>query len=450
MGKRLPPAFEESMKASLGAAWDDFVEALDTPSPVSIRINPRKHRQGLPNPTVPWSRYGRYLGERPVFTLDPLLHAGAYYVQEASSMFLEQVVNRVYQGEAWRVLDLSAAPGGKSTHLLSLLGEASLLVSNDVIRSRAVVLAENIQKWGYANVVVTNNDPENFQRLPGFFDMVVVDAPCSGEGLFRKDADAMDEWSPDNVALCSRRQRRILADVWPALKEDGILVYSTCTYNRQENEENLQWLRSAHNVAGIRIPLEAAWSVEETEVDGLWGYRLYPHRVSGEGFFIAAVQKKSGQSTAALRSSKGTVFAAPAAKVQSQLQDWFTSDEPLAFIQRHELVQCFPALHTGAIELLSKNLKLVTAGTFVATQKHDKLVPEHALALSTALRREAFPVMNVDKEVALKYLRKDTLAPANDRAGFSLVVYEGISLGWANVLPNRINNLYPAEWRIRM
>ena len=193
--------------------------------------------------------------ERPSFTLDPSFHGGKYYVQEASSMFLEQAFCATYQFSriALNVLDLCAAPGGKSTHLLSLMNKNSLLVSNEVIQSRAAILSENIQKWGHGNVIVTNNDPKDFQRLPGFFDVIVVDAPCSGEGLFRKDPNALKEWSEDVVALCSRRQRRILNDVWPTLKTGGLLIYSTCTYNADENEENLKWLKEEYHVESIPL-----------------------------------------------------------------------------------------------------------------------------------------------------------------------------------------------------
>ena len=216
----LPKEFEHALRGKLGDSFTHFLNCLEEPSPTSIRLNPNKPFT-LEGESVGWCKWGRYLEQRPVFTLDPALHAGAYYVQEASSRFLEQaIVQTVAVSKPIRVLDLCAAPGGKSTHLLSLLHPESVLVSNEVIRSRASILAENIQKWGHSNVVVTNNDPEDFSKLPGFFDVIVVDAPCSGEGLFRKDPHAMEEWSPANVELCAKRQRRILEDVWPALKTD--------------------------------------------------------------------------------------------------------------------------------------------------------------------------------------------------------------------------------------
>src|SRR5882672_6633107 len=213
----LPPAFAQRMQAQLQQNWKEFLSVHEQPSPTSIRVNPLKSNF-KDSEKIPWTDFGYYLEQRPSFTFDPLFHGGAYYVQEASSMFLEQALKQTLDlSQPLQILDLCAAPGGKSTHLISLLSAQSLLVANETIRSRATVLAENIQKWGASNVVVTNNDPEDFQRLEGFFDVMVVDAPCSGEGLFRKDPNASKEWSEDNVALCALRQQRILSQVWPAL-----------------------------------------------------------------------------------------------------------------------------------------------------------------------------------------------------------------------------------------
>jgi 16S rRNA C967 or C1407 C5-methylase (RsmB/RsmF family) len=232
------PDFKKQMSDLLGQQYADFSRSMQQPVPVSIRINPQKG-SSVSGTSVPWCSSGFYLTERPVFTLDPAFHAGAYYVQEASSMFLEQIIHVISKEKRLRVLDLCAAPGGKSTHLLSLLPPESLLVANEVIRSRASILIENLQKWGYPNAVVTSNDPRDFRKLFGFFDVILVDAPCSGEGLFRKDEEARKEWSLDAVHVCVGRQRRILEDIWPALKAGGLLIYCTCTFNERETEENL-------------------------------------------------------------------------------------------------------------------------------------------------------------------------------------------------------------------
>jgi 16S rRNA C967 or C1407 C5-methylase (RsmB/RsmF family) len=250
----LPKSFVERMQGQLGQAYTRFEQALQEPAPVSIRLNRRKLPiTPLLNP-VPWTDSGHYLPERPLFTLDPRLHAGAYYVQEASSMFLEQALRQTVElSQPLQVLDLCGAPGGKSTHIASLLTEDSLLVANEVIRSRASILAENVTKWGSGNVLVTSNDPRDFGRLPAFFDVMVVDAPCSGEGMFRKDVQAIQEWSEENVKLCAQRQQRILLDVWEALKPGGTFIYSTCTWNEAENECNMAWLAEQENAQSLSL-----------------------------------------------------------------------------------------------------------------------------------------------------------------------------------------------------
>ena len=240
---------------------------------------------------IPWAEHGYYLESRPSFTFDPLFHAGCYYVQEASSMFLEQALKQTVDlSHPLKVLDLCAAPGGKSTHLLSLISNESLLVSNEVIRSRANILNDNIAKWGCSNVIVTNNDPRDFQRIENYFDVIVVDAPCSGSGLFRRDSEAIEEWSEQNVALCSQRQQRILADVLPALKNGGMLIYSTCSYSKQEDEEICEWLINELKIESLKLKFEENWNVIESDD----GYRFWPDKVKGEGFFIACFRKNNG------------------------------------------------------------------------------------------------------------------------------------------------------------
>lgn len=442
----LPKEFEHALRGKLGDSITHFFNCLEEPSPTSIRLNPNKPFTLL-GESVGWCKWGRYLEQRPVFTLDPALHAGAYYVQEASSMFLEQaIVQTTDVSKPVRVLDLCAAPGGKSTHLLSMLHPESMLVSNEVIRSRAAILAENIQKWGHSNVVVTNNDPEDFSRLPGFFDVIVVDAPCSGEGLFRKDPQAIQEWSPANVELCAKRQRRILEDVWPALKTDGLLIYSTCTYNEHENEENLQWLSEQHSIESVALRIDDSWSVEEIRRKNLNGYRFYPHRVKGEGFFLAAFRKREIQAEGRMKIKKSLI--APSKKISDALREWI-SEGDFHFYSWNELIHVLPGSCLEDIEYLTEQLKIVQAGTPFAISKHDKLIPEHAAALSIYLNTGSFPHINVNLEEAIQFLRKDTLHKEAPK-GITLVMYDNLPLGWVNVLDNRTNNLYPKEWRIRM
>ena len=437
------------MRQALGAEWESFRLAHTTAAPSSIRLNPMKKFTVELEP-VPWTRFGYYLKERPVFTFDPLFHAGAYYVQEASSMFLEQVIRQsVNLQSPLRVLDLSAAPGGKSTHLLSLLTRDSLLVANEVIRSRAGVLSENIQKWGYPNCMVTNNDPADFSALKGFFDVIVVDAPCSGEGLFRKDGRAMHEWSPDHVSICAARQKRILHDIWPALKKDGILVYSTCTYNSSENEDTLIDLSTSYKCEFLDIALDAAWKVTRVEKRPVRGYKLYPHLVKGEGFFIAAAKKQHEEHAVPERRPKRRLTPLDK-KLTAAVDRWITDAETFEFFAHGDRIFFLHHNHVADINFLLDRLRFVYAGTNAALAKHDKLVPEHALAMSVLLNDKQFKTIELTEGQALQYLRKETIDLTGAGKGFALVTHRGRALGWVNLLGNRANNMYPSEWRIRM
>jgi 16S rRNA C967 or C1407 C5-methylase (RsmB/RsmF family)/NOL1/NOP2/fmu family ribosome biogenesis protein len=444
----LPEEFSARMQHQLGEAFQLFQESHRTKPSVSIRLNPEKKTDHSGEP-VDWCTNGRYLDERPVFTLDPLFHAGAYYVQEASSMFLEQVFLQLgLTNHPIRILDLSAAPGGKSTHLVNLVHPDSLLVANEVIRSRASILAENLTKWGYNNVMVTNNDPVDFQQLPGFFDVLVVDAPCSGEGLFRKDPEAMKEWSVDQADHCAKRQRRILEDAWSALKADGILVYCTCTYNVDENETNLQWLHQQHSLESLELSLNDSWGIEKNQLGNITGYRFYPHRVRGEGFFISVLRKTDDQKEVILKT--WNKVEQPSKKNFDHLSRWLRLPEQMMFLMHSDYIYTIPKSLRDPVLFLSNRLKIVSVGTTVAQQKGEKLIPEHALALSVQLNKENIKCYEVSLDEALSYLRKDTLSLNEYTRGHALVTYQSLPLGWINVLDNRVNNLYPKEWRIRM
>ena len=310
----LPSVLIEQLKKLTSFSKEAFEKAHASGEQVtSIRVNPVKasmvnsewsigdsipHSPFTIQHKIPWTQWGFYLSQRPSFTFDPLFHAGCYYVQEASSMFLEQALKQTVDlSKPVKVLDLCAAPGGKSTHIHSLISQKSLLISNDVIRSRVNILKDNIIKWGCENVLVTNNDPKDFAQLQNYFDVIVVDAPCSGSGLFRRDPNAINEWSENNVQLCSQRQQRILADIWPALKKDGILIYSTCSYSKEEDEDIVNWLMNefAIDYSPLTLPVRQAgihpdWGIVDTGI----GYRFWPDKVKGEGFFIACFQKKEG------------------------------------------------------------------------------------------------------------------------------------------------------------
>lgn len=287
----LPEAFIRNIRRDIPGDADALFSVLDGTPPVSVRWNPYKTQSPAEGIPVAWCRYGRYLPERPSFTTDPLFHAGAYYVQEASSMFVEHLLRSTTEPEGARILDLCAAPGGKATLYSTLAGGDGIVIANEVIRSRALILADNIRKWGIGNTMVTNNDPAHFAGLGEWFDAVAVDAPCSGEGMFRKSPEARGEWSEANVRLCAARQRRIVSDAWAALRPGGVLIYSTCTFNRTEDEENVRWIAEelGGEDAGAMVPPD--WGIEEREAGGVRCFRLWPHRIAGEGFFAAAIRK---------------------------------------------------------------------------------------------------------------------------------------------------------------
>lgn len=447
MASHLPQDFENYMKSSLGAEFHEFVAALELPSPVSIRLNPVKAKV-LEGDAVPWCSNGRYLNERPSFTLDPEFHGGRYYVQEASSMFLEQGVRQsVDLSRSLNVLDLCAAPGGKTTHLLSLISNESLLVSNEVIRGRVGALVENIQKWGSENVIVTNSDPQHFQNLPGFFDLIVVDAPCSGEGLFRKEPDARDNWSSKHVDLCTQRQRRIIADVWPALRPGGILIYSTCTYNKNENIENLVWLHAQLDLDFIKLKVDEKWRIGEVESGPAVGYQLFPHRVKGEGFFMSVMRKGGNES---LRLKAKPTIQSPEKNTIREITPWLLDPDRQQYFLHNQTVRIFPTVKREALEIVLNRLHVVSAGTPVAEVMRNKLIPNHAFALSAHINKDHFNCLSVSNAQAIDYLKKNPFDLDPESTGFALIEYSGLPLGWVNILQGRFNNLYPSGWRIRM
>ncbi len=398
---------------------------------------------------VPWSSQGYYLPTRPSFTFDPLFHAGVYYVQEASSMFLEQALKQtVDMSQPLRVLDLCAAPGGKSTLLQSLISNESLLISNDVIKSRAAILEENIIKWGAANVVVTNNDPSHFARLQNYFDVIVIDAPCSGSGLFRRDPGAINEWSENNVALCSQRQQRIIADVWPALKQDGIIIYSTCSYSAAEDEVILDWIGSGLLAEGIRLSIAKEWNIVEvlSPEKGFYGYRFYPDKVEGEGLFIAALQKKEGSAFEGFKPGKTNTERLTKAE-EAIVQPWLKEGTELVLFKQKEEVIALPASLQKEIPVLQSALYIKKAGVTLGKFAGKELIPDHQLAVSTIINKNLLSI-ELNLQQAIQYLRKEEMRIECPQKGWALVTYQGYNLGWVKLLPNRFNNYYPKEWRI--
>lgn len=502
----LPASFIDYTRSLLGdEEYDKLAAALQQETPVSIRLNNEKWRfnkeqseignekcPAIAEQTdsahasfsishsslnkVPWASGGFYLDERLTFTFDPLFHAGCYYVQEASSMFVEQVL-RQYVTEPVVMLDLCAAPGGKSTHARSVLPEGSLLVANEVIRNRSQILAENLTKWGHPDVVVTNNDPADFSSLPSFFDVILTDVPCSGEGMFRKDPVAVEEWSPENVAICWQRQRRIIADIWPSLKPGGILIYSTCTYNTKEDEENVRWIQQEFGAEPLALEVRKDWNItgnllrdesdsSENSTQEAPVYHFFPHKTKGEGFFLAALCKpETGEDIApAFSFAKGKTTkkkdkkggATPSLVTKEHLniaKSWLNEEESAGYLLSTEgtTIQIFPQQYADELAAMKQSLKIVSVGVGVGEVKGKDLIPGHALAMSSALlRRAAFATEEVTYEQAIAYLRKEAITlSATASRGYVLLTYRNIPLGFVKNIGNRANNLYPQEWRIR-
>jgi 16S rRNA C967 or C1407 C5-methylase (RsmB/RsmF family)/NOL1/NOP2/fmu family ribosome biogenesis protein len=425
-----------------------LLKALEEPSPISIRVNPAKWRKRPSgSELVPWSGNGYYLASRPSYTLDPLFHSGCYYPQEASSMFLEEVLRQTSDlAENIKVLDLCAAPGGKSIHTSDIIGPDNLLVANESIRSRAAILAETVTKWGSGNIVVTQNDPSGFGRLSGFFDIIVVDAPCSGEGMFRS-ATARKEWSLANSAHCSERQKRILMNVWPALKENGIMIYSTCTFSPGENEENLKWFIEKNKAECVQIDVSAFKGISEIDFEGIFGYGFYPGKIKGEGFFISAIRKSAKQENArvkyrnnnALRPDKNDFIVA---------ENWTNISKERLMKWGNELIGV--ACKMDDYYNIYANLRVVKAGIKIFSVKNNSYLPSHDLALSQQLKTGTFPTNEVSLYEALMFMRRDGFNLRAGEKGWNLLTFKGINLGFINNLGIRVNNYFPVEWRIRM
>jgi 16S rRNA C967 or C1407 C5-methylase (RsmB/RsmF family)/NOL1/NOP2/fmu family ribosome biogenesis protein len=452
---QLPIVFLNSLIGIKGFDKEAFEKVHASEEQVtSIRVNPAKSSMvngqwsiGVPTPHspltthVPWSECGYYLQQRPSFTFDPFFHAGCYYVQEASSMFLEQALKQTVDlTQPLKILDLCAAPGGKSTHIQSLISKESLLVSNEVIRSRANVLKDNMVKWGCNNVVVTNNDPKDFSGLENYFDVIVADAPCSGSGLFRREPEAIKEWSLNNVALCSQRQQRILADVWPSLKKGGILIYSTCSYSKEEDEEIAGWLKKELIINNEELIIDPDWGI----VYSNGGYRFWPDKVKGEGLFLACFRKTNGEENAAFKiKSKKDVLNK---KETGIIEKWVATDD-LKFIKHDNTVFAWPDKLADDFDLLLNKLHLIYSGTIIGELVRDKLLPGHAFAMSN-LPVNSINRTELDYKQSIQYLQRKDLDISPGNKGWQLVTYQGHSLGWINALPNRINNYYPKELRI--
>jgi 16S rRNA C967 or C1407 C5-methylase (RsmB/RsmF family)/NOL1/NOP2/fmu family ribosome biogenesis protein len=444
----LPEIFIKRIQNQKYIDAENLQKALKEPSPVSIRINSLKwEKKPADSEPVQWCRNGYYLRSRPSYTSDPLFHAGCYYPQEASGMFVEQVFLQLEgSSEKMRVLDLCGAPGGKSTILSDLIGPDNLLVANEVIRARASILAETITKWDSFNTIVTSSDPASFGKLAGFFDMILIDAPCSGEGMFRTKV-AISEWSAENAAHCAERQKRIMMDIWPCLKENGVLIYSTCTFNPSENEENIKWLISMKKAECIRLDIKEFEGISEIDHQGIYGYGFYPDKIRGEGFFISAIRKTDRQVQEVIGSYRLQQMR-PGVSDLKTVAGWtdFNSDR---IVRWGEEVIALPS-DLPEYSYLFKNLKIVKAGTKIFSAKKDDIIPSHEVALSARLKKGVFPEHELTPDQAIAYLRRDNLSIRDVQAGWNIMTYKKIPIGFIKNLVSRINNYFPVEWRIRL
>lgn len=421
---QLPKEFEDYTRSLMGEShYNTFLKGLSEEPPVSVRLNPFKIKEDnvvsdvFKAKNIPWCKDGYYLKSRPNFTFDPLFHAGTYYVQEAASMFVSHVLRTLVKYPV-ALLDLCAAPGGKTTCARTAVPEGSLVFSNEPIGKRSQILAENVQKFGHPDVVVTNNYPRDYKRTKLPFDVVIADVPCSGEGMFRKDSQAIEEWSTQNVENCRQLQRSIIADIWDNLKPGGILVYSTCTFNARENEENVAWILKEYGARLISVPTEKEWNITGTLIGNPLNdrqdfpvYRFIPGFTQGEGLFMAVIRKE-GEDT-------------------SLMQKTDISAETM-------------------IQEARKKLRILAHGVKKGIEKGKQFIPDHSLALSVSADKSSYPTVEVDYKTAVSYLRHEAILLSPDvPKGIVLLTYKDFSIGFAKNLGNRANNLYPQEWRIK-
>lgn len=448
----LPERFRERVAAELGS--DEacaLCAALDGEAPVSVRLHPCKGSVPDGGERVPWCGQGYYLPRRPSFTLDPAFHGGCYYVQEAASQFVGHLLATA-DLDGKRLLDLCAAPGGKTTLYASMVGSGGLVVANEIDRRRAQVLADNVRKWGTGNMAVTVAEPARLAEFEGWFDAVAVDAPCSGEGMFRKDPASREQWSEGVVKMCAARQRDILRDAWRALRPGGWLLYSTCTFNRAEDEGVLEeffaWAGD-EVVAAEEVACDPEWGVVVGNVGPFQTFRFFPHRTKGEGFF-ASLARKAPDAGGRFVSPKSRrkVLNPVDRQERTELARWVTEPGRMVFAAAGETCYGYYAEQADAVRRLSERVAVIYSGVAMGQLFHGSLKPDPALAFFCGLNRDAVPVSRLNGEQTLRYLRREEAEAGEFAAGMNLVVWENVALGFAKRVGGRVNNLYPASLRI--
>lgn len=448
-GRRaLPPLFIEQIQSYDIPEYAGLLDALASGSPaIAVRANRSKGIDLIPElAPVLWNGYAGYLRERPRFTFDPAFHQGLYYVQEPSSMIVGEVVRRLSASmDRPLYLDACAAPGGKTTAAIDALPDGAFVVANEYVPARAAVLRDNLIKWGCPRVAVSRGDTVAFRKLNGLFDIVATDVPCSGEGMMRKEPEALAQWSPSLVRQCAALQREIVENVWPSLRPGGYLIYSTCTFNREENDRNVDWIVSELGAEPVSVEFPDSWGIVS---DGCM-HRFMPHRLNGEGLFMAVLRKPDSES-----GGRRNLKVKPAKNVRQdpvlkKAEDMLRPDMQVTLTLKNDMINALPSDCVAIVNRLSQALNLIYSGVDVAAVKGRDIIPTHALALSVMMADDAFARAEVDYVTAIAYLRRDAVnLPDGLPRGLLLLTYAGRPLGFVKNLGNRTNSMMPQEWRI--
>ncbi len=451
----LPESFVRRVIADMGEEQaQSLFCALEEDTPTAIRYNPYKCGDTPIDNPIGWSRWGQYLDSRPSFTTDSDFHAGLYYVQEASSQFVGHILSSEDTKGA-TLLDMCAAPGGKTTLYSTLVGEDGVVLANDVDKGRVAVLADNVRKWGIGNVAVSCNQPSQIAQAQGWFDIVAVDAPCSGEGMFRRGDRAREEWSEGAVNICAERQREILESAIEALGQGGVLIYSTCTFNNVENEGVLEWLLSEYEEQiepYQEVVIDENWGVVTGRVGAFQTFRFYPHRAKGEGLFVAVARKAApamGKSVkrGRLKSKRKVMLPLDRASVK-ECERWVKEPAKVRFSMIGDKIYLHSAAMWEDIRTLSESLNIIYSGVAMGQIFKGKLKPDHALALYYNLNIDNISSAQVEEDDVLNYLRKSNLDATLFSEGINLILSKGSAVGFVKRVGGRVNNLYPNSLRI--
>lgn len=469
---QLPISFTEMASTLPGIDSREFIDSMESPASVGIRINPAKLKDagetGYTHTTpVVWNNEGYYLEERPLFTLNPLLHAGAFYVQDPSSMVYGELITKALdilqpeRRDTPRVLDLCASPGGKTTAMIARLPKEGVMVANEYVEKRVGALRENLAKWGHAATIICNSDSASFADAGEVFDIVGVDAPCSGEGMMRKDEDARAQWSETLVRQCSSLQREILANACRCLRPGGILIFSTCTFNLMENEDNLAFLVEEQGLLPVNTGLAGTGGILPQLAGDYPALRFMPHSTRGEGLFVAMLRKPENEDY----DSSITTFGAGGKKGKkgmdrkrgkgndgkdvTTLAQWLDKDTDWIINEEGGFIEAIPRVAAETAAMLEGFVRIIGKGVRIAERKGRDFAPSSELALCTLRNPDSFPSHEIDKDTALSYLRGESLHIPDAPKGYVTLTYCGVPIGMVKNLGTRANNLWPSRWKIR-